>query len=85
METTDEVLACQQLMAQNGAKVIAKYTGDYEEISNVFDESWVVEHHESLSMLTLVLPPHGCFSLMHPAIEFWELERRDIVPLEDSE
>lgn len=85
METNDAVLACLQLMGQNGAKVIAKYTGDYDEIRNAFDEMWVLEHHESLSMLTLALPPHGCFSLLHPSIEFWELERSDIVPLEESE
>jgi hypothetical protein len=85
MDKNTAFQACHELMLKNGGRVVAKYSGDFDNISIAFHQSWLVEHHEALSMITLELPSYGCYSLMHPAIEFWEIERYDIQPLEESE
>lgn len=77
--------ACLTLMNEGGGRVVVKYINDFESLQSAFHESWIVEHHQSLSMITIELPAHGCLSLLHPAIEYWEQERHDIRPLEDVE
>lgn len=77
--------ACLELMMNKGGRVVVKYNGDFEQLRLAFHEEWIIEHHTSLSMLTLDLPSHGCLSLLHPLIEFWEQERDDIQPLGENE
>ena len=79
------VESCLALLSDGGGRVVVKYVDDFASLQAVLHESWIVEHHQSLSMITLELPAHGCLSLMHPAIEYWERERHDIRPLEDVE
>ena len=77
--------ACLELMMNHGGRVVVKYKGEFEQLRLAFHEEWIIEHHTSLSMLTLDLPSHGCLSLLHPLIEFWEQERDDIQPLGENE
>ena len=77
--------SCLALLSNGGGRVVVKYVDDFAFLKAAFHESWILEHHESLSMVSLDLPAHGCLSLLHPAIEYWELERKDIQPLEDVE
>lgn len=86
MSTEDsQVHACVELLHQGGGLVNVKYTGSFESFESAFHPDWIQHHHALLSMLTLKIPPHGCFSLLHPSVIFWEIERTDIKPLEESE
>ena len=40
---------------------------------------------ENLSMMTVELPTIGCFSLLHPNIIMWELDKDDLHPSEENE
>jgi hypothetical protein len=85
MVTDDsQFLACLELFQKGGGIVNVKYSGSIESLVSLFQPDWIQHHYASLSMLTLNLPSYGCFSLLHPSITFWELERTDIKPLEES-
>lgn len=77
--------SCLSLFEDGGGVVNLQYSGEFNDISTAFDSSWILAHHESLSMMTVQLPPHGCFSLLHPSIMMWELDNDDIHPSEVNE
>ena len=81
----DNLSSCIQLMNNGGGVVNVSYDGEFEDISNAFDSSWIRNHFSNLKMICLELPSHGCFSLLHPAILSWEIERDDFQLLEESE
>ena len=55
------------------------------EAKALFDSSWIVREMSLLSMLTVEIPKHGSFSLLHPGVIFWEENREDILPLLEEE
>lgn len=77
--------ACLDLVTLGGGTINAQYSGDFANLSLALLEDWVVHHFEALSMVTLQLPAHGVFCLMHPQIVRWELEREDFDMLEGTE
>ena len=77
--------ACLLLFNSGGGCVNIKYSGSFDVIQNLFETRWILAHHENLSMLTVELPSWGCFSLMHPNITMWELDKHDIYPSEEDE
>ena len=81
----DELEACLSLFKGGGGSVNLQYDGSVEEIEGLFESDWVVAHHENLSMMTVELPTIGCFSLLHPNIIMWELDKHDLHPSEENE
>ena len=81
----DELEACLSLFKDGGGCVNLQYEGSVEEIESLFEPDWVVAHHENLSMMTVELPTTGCFSLLHPNIIMWELDKYDLHPSEENE
>lgn len=77
--------ACLNLVSAGGGTINAHYSGDFASLSLAVLEEWVINHFEALSMVTLKLPPHGVFCLMHPQIVRWERERDDFEILEGME
>ena len=76
---------CMKLFTDGGGVVNLQYAESFKVMQRLFPEDWIMMHHESLAMITVKLPPSGCFSLLHPNISFWELERDDFYPLEENE
>ena len=60
---------------------------DLNKLENIFHPDWVVNTFQSLNMVNVLIPAHGCFSLMHPEVIMWEINRNDIqhLPQEDFE
>jgi hypothetical protein len=81
----DNLSACVELMAKGGAVVNVSYEGSFEEVSVAFASSWIRSHFANLKMICLELPPHGCLSLLHPAISSWEIDSNDFQLLGESE
>ena len=77
--------SCLSLFEDGGGVVNIQFSGEFNDVSTAFDPSWILTHHESLSMMTVQIPSHGCFSLLHPNIVYWEVDRNDFMPLEESE
>jgi hypothetical protein len=77
--------ACLNLLNVGGGTVNAQYSGDFSSLSLALLEDWVVHHFEALNMVTLRLPPHGVFCLMHPQIVSWEQEREDFEMMEGAD
>jgi hypothetical protein len=76
---------CLALQATGGGRVNVKLASDGPSIEGNFAEEWVIQHLENLGVLILDLPPHACFTLMHPGIEHWEGERQDFITLSEEE
>jgi hypothetical protein len=77
--------SCLSLFEDGGGVVNIQFSGEFDDVSAAFASSWILAHHESLSMMTVQLPPHGCFSLLHPSIIMWELDNDDLHPSEVDE
>ena len=75
---------CLGLLNKGGGLVNVEFNSADYVVSDIFDSSWVLREMPSLSMLTVALPRHGCFSLLHPGVISWEENRNDI-PLLDEE
>ena len=86
--TSDEISVldrCLQLQNDGGGKVHAKVNREGPPITGNFADEWIIESHENLGIITLQLPTYGCLALLHPAVEHWEVERDDFLPLEQEE
>lgn len=79
------ISACLTLVREGGGTINAQYSGDFASVSLALHEDWVVNHFEALNMVTLQLPPHGVFCLMHPQIIHWEQDRDDFELLEGTD
>lgn len=75
---------CMGLCDSGGGRVVVHYNPDVFSVESSIDTNWLVEHHEALCTMTLDVPSHGAFALMHPGVLAWELDRNDFRPLEGT-
>ena len=86
--TDDDISAldrCLKLQKDGGGKIHVKVNKDGPSITGNFADEWIISTLKNLGIITLQLPPHGCLALLHPAIEHWEVERNDFLPLDQEE
>ncbi len=85
MSAEQKMTSCLNLLSRGGGRVSVQYKGEFSELKTGLNDEWIVEHFESLNMLTLDLPSHGVLCMMHPAVLNFEEERHDFQPLEEQE
>lgn len=73
---------CMDLQLGGGGRVVLQYDSNLFAVDDAIHPTWLVEHHEDLNTMTLEVPSHGAFSLMHPGVVVWELDREDYRTME---
>ena len=75
---------CLDLQNGGGGRVVVHYDPEVFTVNASTHPSWIVEHHEMLNTMTLDVPSHGAFCLMHPGVLAWEMDRDDFRPMEET-
>ena len=77
--------SCLAIMKRGGGVFNVKLGSGEIVISDIFDPDWILKSHDALKMLTVRIPSHGSFCLLHPEIVFWEEDRSDHFTLSEEE
>ena len=77
--------SCLAIMKRGGGVFNVKLGSGEIVISDIFDPDWILKSHDALKMLTVRIPSHGSFCLLHPEIVFWEEDRSDLFTLSEEE
>ncbi len=84
-DLSEKYSLCLKILNKGGGIFNVKFDSNQYVVSDIFDSSWIVREMSLLSMLTVEIPKHGSFSLLHPGVIFWEENREDILPLLEEE
>ena len=77
--------SCLAILNRGGGVFNVKLDSGDHLLSDIFDSAWIINEHSSLNMVTVRIPSHGSFSLLHPGILFWEEDRSDFLALDEGE
>tara|TARA_B100000683_G_C12245506_1_gene455140 strand:+ start:199 stop:474 length:276 start_codon:yes stop_codon:yes gene_type:complete len=80
-----KISSCLEIMNNGGGIFNVKLRSSDLDLSLLFDDEWVINHFSSLNMITLQIPSHGSFCLLHPDILFWEEDKDNIIQLNEEE
>ena len=77
--------SCLEILNRGGGVFNVKLDSGNYLLPDIFDPAWIINEHSSLNMLTVKIPSHGSFSLLHPGILYWEEDRNDLMALDEEE